>query len=215
MISKPIRAKAVEAVWQEFHSRLYNFVLKQVNNPADAEDIVQEVFLRIHRGLDGLRVTSSLKSWMFQISRNVIIDYYRSPSRRLETSIDTLAESVLNRWVDETTDSTSLSGNSQKAYQEIANCLDPMIGQLPELYREAVLQVEIDGMTQIAVAKNLGLSISAIKSRVQRGRKKLKQLLEECCYFGFSRENTIIDFQVKRGTCNSCGNQKSKTSCLS
>ncbi len=95
MVSKPMEAKAVEVVWQEFHSRLYNFVLKQVSNPTDAEDILQEVFLRINRGLVSLRETSSLKGWVYQISRNAIIDYYRSPSRRLETSIDTLAAAIV------------------------------------------------------------------------------------------------------------------------
>src|SRR4051812_21281355 len=113
-----MEAKAVETVWQEFHFRLYNFVLKQVNNPADADDILQEVFLRIHRGLGSLRVNSSLKAWVYQITRNAIIDYYRSPSRRIETSIDTLGEPLqVNRWVEGVTDNPTISGNPHKIYQ--------------------------------------------------------------------------------------------------
>lgn len=208
-----MEARVLETVWQEFHSRLFTFILKRVKNPSDAEDILQEVFLKIHRGLDGLKDTSSLGAWAYQITRNAIIDYYRSPSRRLETPLDTLTNRQLSQGIDDIDSNTGFASNPLKAYQEIANCLDPMLRRLPELYREAILQIEIGGLTQVAVANNLGLSVSAVKSRVQRGRKKLKKMLEECCILGLTRDNRLINYQVKRGTCSSCGDQSSKSSC--
>ena len=119
-------------------------------------------------------------SWVFQITRNVIADYYRAPNRRREVAAG-LASDI------EATHSTPAPpllpalGESAGTRKELAGCLGPMIEQLPNPYREAVTLVELDGLTQQAAAKRLGLSLSGMKSRVQRGRRQLKHLIEECC----------------------------------
>ena len=149
-------AKAVEAVWQEFHQRLYNFILGQVSNPTEAEDILQEVFLKIHHGLDGLRETGHLRAWVYQITRNAIVDYYRSTSRQKELPLnEVIADARLSNWGE---DANSASPHSDMAYQEMANCLAPMLGQLPDPYREAVSLVELNGLTQRWWQKSWGLA---------------------------------------------------------
>jgi RNA polymerase sigma-70 factor (ECF subfamily) len=207
-------AKAVEAVWEEFHQLLYNFILRQVSNPAEAEDILQEVFLKIHRGLDGLRETGHLRAWVYQITRNAIVDYYRSASRQKELPLNEVVADVrLSNWDEDANSASSHSDASDLAYQEIANCLAPMLDQLPDPYREAVSLVELNGLTQPVVAEKLGLSVPAMKSRVQRGRKKLKKMLEECCHLEFSRSNQLLDYEVKGSSCNACSPSETALKC--
>lgn len=131
-----------------------------------------------------------------------------------ETPHETLTNHQLNQGIYEIDSNPVFAGKTQKAYQEIANCLDPMLGRLPELYREAILQIEIGGLTQVALDANLGLSVSAVKLRAQRGRKSLKnvgRVLHSRPY----RDNRLIDYQVKTGNCSSCGsqNQNATNSC--
>ena len=84
------------------------------------------------------------------------------------------------------------------------NCLLPMIQSLPELYRKTLLLSEIESLSQKEVAQKLGLSLSAVKSRVQRGRERLKKLLLECCRFEFDHQGTVTDFENKEDSCKQC-----------
>src|SRR5688572_22576962 len=80
----PRAGRDAESVWEEFHDRMRAFVARRVGSAADAEDIVQKVFLRIHRTVATLRDRDRLDAWLYQIARNAVVDHYRSPSRRRE-----------------------------------------------------------------------------------------------------------------------------------
>ncbi|PMB52916.1 RNA polymerase sigma factor SigZ [Fischerella thermalis CCMEE 5201] len=184
----------VKAIWQEFHQRLRGFVLQRVNNPADADDILQEVFVRIHQHLTTVRASDRLQSWIFAITRNAIIDYYRKVERQpgftSEAALETLA-------VDE---------DPEIFNQQMASCLRPLLEHLPEPYREAVHLAELEGMTQAAIAQELGISLSGMKSRVQRGRQKLKDLLQTCCQIEMDATGNVIEYEMKDlPMCRSCG----------
>ncbi|MGH7228796.1 MAG: sigma factor-like helix-turn-helix DNA-binding protein, partial [Nitrospiraceae bacterium] len=106
---------------------------------------------------------------------------------------------------------TGQSPDSGELRQELAACLRPMVEQLSAHSRDAVTLVELEGMTQQAAAKRLGLSASGMKSRVQRGRRQLKRLLEECCVIQLDRRRRIAEYAVRDPQCNPCGassNQK-------
>jgi RNA polymerase sigma-70 factor (ECF subfamily) len=187
-------ANDVKAIWQEFHQRLRGFVLQRVNNPADADDILQEVFVRIHQHLTTVRASDRLQSWIFAITRNAIIDYYRKVERQpgftSEAALETLA-------VDE---------DPEIFNQQMASCLRPLLEHLPEPYREAVHLAELEGMTQAAIAQELGISLSGMKSRVQRGRQKLKDLLQTCCQIEMDATGNVIEYEMKDlPMCRSCG----------
>jgi RNA polymerase sigma-70 factor, ECF subfamily len=184
-------------LWQTFHDRLHQFVRQRVQNPADAEDIVQEIFLRIHQRLSTLKERDRLIPWMFQIARNAVIDYYRSPLRRREIPMADEVEQQLNDFQDDNASDNSLSLN-----RELAACLRPLLANLPDTYRIPLEWVELQGMSQRAVASQLGLTISGAKSRVQRGRQKLKALLLQCCQVQLDRVGNVMNYKIRTAGCH-------------
>lgn len=178
-------------LWKDFSDRLMGFILKRVRNRHDAEDILQDVFIKIHNGINKLEEKDKMQSWVYQIARNTIIDYYRR-----QTDV-TVTSEIYEDIVDE-------SITSQINNEEIASCLIPMIDQMPERYKQAVTLTEINGFSQKEMADKLGLSLSGAKSRVQRGRDKLKEMLLECCHFEFDRLGNILDYQHKTEACSHC-----------
>lgn len=177
----------IENIWKAYSTRLLHFIEARVNKN-DTEDILQEVFLKMHSRINDLRETSKIEPWMYQITRNTIVDYYRSKKT------DTVLPTQFN--LSETENNT--------ASIELAACLEPMINDLPDKYRNAVMYSEIDGKTQKEVAEIENISLSGAKSRVQRGRLLVKKMLEDCCKITTDRYNTPIEYHPKNCNCKKC-----------
>jgi RNA polymerase sigma-70 factor, ECF subfamily len=193
-------AHDTEQLWCELRDRLHAFIARRVDNPADAEDLLQEVFLRIHQHLTTVRDTGRLIPWIFQLARNVITDYYRAASRRHEIPDQPLRDSEEDTSKREGT--PSLYSDEQASHQyELAPCLTPLIERLPEHYREAVILVEMEGLPQRELSERLAVSLSGAKSRVQRGRDKLKQLLLRCCQVELDKRGNVMDYQPEAERC--------------
>jgi RNA polymerase sigma-70 factor, ECF subfamily len=189
------------AIWQELQTRLRAFIAARVADQADVEDLLQEVFLRIHRHLDSLEQADRLQAWVYQITRNAIIDHYRAPSVRRELPAGGPAD------LDGLDSTAVLPGEAGDAAElrELAACLHPLIERLPGTYRQAIRLTELDGVRQNAAAAQLGVSVSGMKSRVQRGRQHLKQMLLECCHLELDRRGGIIDYRLRPGqSCTNC-----------
>jgi RNA polymerase sigma-70 factor, ECF subfamily len=180
---------ATEEIWKEYHANLFAFIRRRVDDEMVAEDILQDIFIRIHAQINTLKDRSKLKGWLYQITRNAIIDHYRSRK----------PVSELPKWLEEP--QTSLEENIK---QELSSCLIPMIQKLPEKYRHAVQLSEIEERTQNEIAKNENISLSGAKSRVQRGRALLKAMLHDCCAFEISKSNRPIDYRKKDDGCKFC-----------
>jgi RNA polymerase sigma-70 factor, ECF subfamily len=191
--------KEMTDLWQTFHDRLHQFIRQRVQNPADADDIVQEVFLRIHQRLSTLKEPDRLVPWMFQIARNAVIDYYRSPLRRREIPLADQVEQPL---------SDSQDDHEPSLHRELASCLRPFLANLPDTYRIPLQLVELQGMTQRKVASQLALSISGAKSRVQRGRQKLKALLLQCCEVQLDQVGNVISYQSRKAGCRASQSER-------
>jgi RNA polymerase sigma-70 factor, ECF subfamily len=174
-----------EHIYQAFDAPLRRFVRSRIRDEAAAEDVLQEVYLRIHTRIGTLRECRRLPGWIFQIARNAVIDHHRG-RRPAEPLSDTLP-SPADPGDDEVT-------------RELALGLGPMIEALPAEYREALALTLHQGLTQQQLAQRLGLSLSGAKSRVQRARGRLKDMLLECCHFEFDRQGRIVDF-VERCCC--------------
>lgn len=181
-----------ERLWYDVHERITAFVARRIDEPADVADIVQTVFLRVHQHAAQLDDEGRLLPWLFQITRNAIADYYRAPARRRELS-STDHETPLES--DERREDAS-------ALADLANCLRPMVEQLPPAYRDAIIRSEFDGIAQTELAAQLGLTVSGMKSRVQRGRAMLRDLLLTCCTVSLSATGTVMDFE--RRTSSPC-----------
>ena len=149
------------AVWHDFHRGLLRFISRRVPDRDSAEDILQEVMLRIHRHVGELERAPAIGAWVFQIARNVIADHYRTASVRRERAVGTEVEPA---------EPLLFEPAGADLRSELASCLGPLLEQLPAIYREALELTELEGLTQAAAAKRLGLSDSGMKSRVQRPR---------------------------------------------
>jgi RNA polymerase sigma-70 factor, ECF subfamily len=171
-------SSSLPAIWEELHGRLFNFIRARVSDPQEAEDILQEVFLKIHTSLGGIRDASKVGSWIFRISRNAVIDHYRTRRPLAELS-DRLGQPS-----PEEPDSADVLSGSVRGMAEA----------LPEPYREAVIRIDLEAMPQAEFARQAGISLSGAKSRVQRGRRLIREMLLECCHFEFDRYGRVIDY---------------------
>ena len=179
---------ATEEIWRTYHDGLLNFLRSRVHYDI-AEDILQDVFVKIHSKIDSLKESTKLESWVYQITRNAAIDYYRS-SRTMEE---------LPEWLEDDTPNPN-----DQVQQDLSSCLFPLIDRLPEKYRFALSRVEIEGTSQTELAKELGISISGAKSLVQRGRSQLKELLHDCCIVETNRLKQLVDYKQKKPSCKLC-----------
>ncbi|HSR17011.1 MAG TPA: RNA polymerase sigma factor SigZ [Ignavibacteriaceae bacterium] len=185
-----------EEIWENFCCRIKSFIRKRVSNASAAEDIFQDVFLKIHSKIDTLKDDTKIRSWVYQIAQNTIIDYYR---KHKTDSLD--IESLLVNEQEEFEMSRNrpmagieISEASEISEEEkIASGLKEIAESLPEKYAQAILLVEFEGLSQTEFARILGISVSGAKSRVQRGRQLIKDALMRCCHFEFDKYGTIID----------------------
>lgn len=175
-----------EMLWRDMNTTLKRFIAKRVTDENVTEDILQDVFLKIHTRADTLRDADKLESWMFQIARNAIIDYYRSHKQEHELPVSIAIEDT----------------EDDEISKRLAPCLREMIEDLPDKYREALLLTEYEGLSQAELAQRLGISFSGAKSRVQRAREQLKAMLLQCCHFELDRFGKILDYYPHRACCN-------------
>ena len=188
--------KTTEELWQLLHEGLQAFIAKRVDDHGHVDDLLQEVFMRVHRQIDSVNDPRRVVSWIYQITRNTIIDHYRKPGRQREIPTGLSSEREMR---DETSQKPERADRTEveQARSELAGCLGPMIERLSQDYRDAITLVEIDGLTQQAAAMQIGISLSGMKSRVQRGRKQLKQMLQDCCLIELDRRGGVTEYHPR------------------
>jgi RNA polymerase sigma-70 factor (ECF subfamily) len=182
-----------EAIWRDFHGRLLGFIARRVEDRGSAEDILQEVMLRIHRHVGELERAPAVGAWVHQIARNAIADHYRRASVRCERP----AGIEFDR-----EEAPVVEPASSELRGELAVCLAPLVARLPAIYQDALTLTEFEGLTQPDAAARLGLSTSGMKSRVQRARTQLKGLLTACCQIEFDRRGDITSYRSRGGSCD-------------
>jgi len=173
------RSRETERIWSDFHDRLLAFLRSRVGDRHAAEDILQDVFLKVHLSVGMLRDESKLAPWLYQIARNAIVDHYRT--RKTEP-------------LDERSLAAEGENETDKASRSLAESLLAMIDELPPRYRDPLMLSEIEGLTQAQVADRLGLSLSGAKSRVQRGRHRLRERILDCCHVELDRFGGVLDY---------------------
>lgn len=177
-----------EQMWREMLPQLRSFVRRRIANPDRADDLVAEILLRIHQHVGSLDDGERLTNWVFRIARNAIIDEYRRAGRSREQLTSTLQDQPAQ--VDE---------NEPGVLQELSACLRPMLAGLSEEQRMAVEMIDLDGLSQADAARRAGVSLSGMKSRVQRGRRRLGELLGQCCAMTLDGRGLPMDYQPPPG----------------
>jgi RNA polymerase sigma-70 factor, ECF subfamily len=181
--------------WSDLAARLRPFVARRVP-PSEIDDIVQDVLVRMHRGLASIRDDDRWSAWMFQIARNAITDAGRKRARAPIAPGGELDDVAADE-IDVETD--------REAASALAGCVSIFVAQLASPYREAITLVELEGKTAKEAAGMVGISVSGMKSRVQRGRAQLRQLFETCCQIALDARGKVTHFAPRPPTaCNSC-----------
>lgn len=171
----------------EFRDRLRAFVARRVPNPPDVDDIVQWAFLQMHRSLGEIRNGERIHAWLYSTARRAIADYYRSRSRRREVlSGDVLDLDSLELGPDV----GAAEGNDGR--REVAACLAPVVATLAPADRETIVLTEIQGLRLADAAGRSGISLSGMKSRVQRARRRLRKAVLDCCDIALDGRGTPI-----------------------
>jgi RNA polymerase sigma-70 factor, ECF subfamily len=184
-----------ERMWREVIAQLRTFVRRRIADPHRAEDLVGEILLRIQKNLDSIDDRDRLIHWVFRIARNAVIDEYRRAARHRELLLAEPRETA----DDEADDASSV-------LDELTHCLRPLLSGLPPEQRRAVELIDLDGLAQADAARREGVSLSGMKSRVQRGRRRLAELLGQCCALTLdARGVPMVYTSSARGCDGSCG----------
>jgi RNA polymerase sigma-70 factor, ECF subfamily len=200
----PSQAGDTSAVWAEFAAAIRRFVARRVPPGIDPDDVVQDVFLRVVRHLPSLRNAERIESWLFQIARNALRDAMRARHRR-----DSRTESMD---FDPPADTESEDDRQMEA--ELAPCLKPFVAKLSEPYRTAIELTSEAGLSQVEAAERAGVSVSGMKSRVQRAREQVKAMLLRCCALEIDRRGGVSDYHVRDSAgCSSGGSKASAGRC--
>ena len=174
-----------ETVYNDFHAKLRAFTLQHVSDAESADDILQDVYLKIHAHIHELRDTDRLESWIFQVTRNAITDHFRR-TRPQEDLPDSLPAPAVEE---------------ADAASELTASIGDMLRCLPPKYRQALELTDLQGLNQAELAGKLNISVSGAKSRVQRAREKLKAAFLDCCHFEFDRYGRVIDYHANCPEC--------------
>lgn len=169
--------------WHEAIKRLTEWVRPRLQEPADADELVQEILERLVVHGDQLQTAENPLGWMHRIATNAIIDAYRRPKRTVALPEGLPAE---------TEDPAS------EARHELAGCIRPLVMHLDPVSREALLVTDLGGKSQVEAAREAGVAVSTMKSRIQRGRRKLRQALLQCCHVALDRRRGIAGFSPKQ-----------------
>ncbi|WP_126600735.1 RNA polymerase sigma factor SigZ [Dictyobacter aurantiacus] len=182
---------STEMAWYALHEPLKNFIRQRVSDEANVEDLLQDIFLKIHTHIASLQAEEKLESWVYQIARHRIIDYYRT--RTPGMTLEEVSESDMQLAYSEIPE--------EDVRAQIIPSMMAMLLNLPEPYRQALYLTDYKGLSQKELASRLGISVSGAKSRVQRAREKLRQMLLDCCHFEFDRLGRLIDYQPRCTCC--------------
>ena len=183
---------ASPAPWHDLASRLRPFIARRVS-PSEIDDVVQDVLVRIQRGLPGLRDEDRFTAWLFQIARNSVAEHTRARARHPLPASDPEIELAADPGEDD-----------REAARSLSSCVSMFVAQLESPYREAVTLVELEGLTAREAAAMVGISVSGMKSRVQRGRAQLRTLFDDCCEIALDARGKVTDYAPRARPCRPC-----------
>ncbi|HET6558784.1 MAG TPA: RNA polymerase sigma factor SigZ [Prolixibacteraceae bacterium] len=177
----------ISTIWRDFHKELKAFIQNKTRNSADTDDILQDVFIKIIRNIDKVTQSENLRQYIYGIVRNAINDYFQNKKPILDTEV------IKEEFTDE--EIHALNATVAEC------CIKPFINKLPPHYREALLITEFQGVSQKELTERLGISYSGAKSRVQRGKEKLKELILDCCAYESDRYGNLRDDKENKCGC--------------
>lgn len=178
--------------WDPLRVALRAFVRRRVRHDADVDDIVQHCFVKLQQHRDHLRDADRLHAWMYRTARNAVIDHYRTHARHVMVPIDTVVEPPAP---------AAESAEAQPPSHALARCMPRLIDTLTPADQQALRLVDLEGRRQTDTASALGVSVSGVKSRVQRARKRLKATVEACCEVHLDTRGGVMSYERRSSPC--------------
>lgn len=172
--------------WQALERRIRPWVAQRVG-PADVDDVMQEVWIRMHRSLHQLRTRDVLVGWVRGIARSAVADHQRMRMRHPLVRGEDATETTIGA----STDAGDDHGDGDPGAL-LTNAMVVFVAALPRAYREALTLTELEGLTQAKAAEILGISLPAMKSRVLRGRERLRTMIDSCCEVALDARNRVV-----------------------
>jgi RNA polymerase sigma-70 factor (ECF subfamily) len=167
-------------IWEEYKSSLFGYIQKRVDDPDDAKDILQDVLLKSYQFCSKGKTVLHLKSWLYKITQNTIIDYYKKANKNLPFDIDPVYEE-----------------SEQSLIGEASEYIKGLLKLLSDEYAIPLFMYDIEEIDQKTISERLNLTLPNTKSRIQRGRVKLKERFLECCIVAFDDKGEMVSFDIK------------------
>jgi len=184
----------VEQIWNLFNSKLRQFINKLVKDEALADDILQDVFIKIHNQLPQLKDEKKIQAWVYQIARNTVYDHFRKPGSKAAP--------------DEIRDAPAEEEPDQELMAETIEDMIRMMDNLPPDYCDILCKTEIAGMSHKEYADLKGISYTAAKTKAFRARARLREMMMRCCHYQFDQYGTVVGILPAASCCCCSGNEK-------
>lgn len=176
-----------QEVWSTYAEDVKRFIMSKVKNTTVTDDILQDTFIKVHTKLHTLKDITKLKSWIFAIARNAVIDYFKTTNQIFDKKdFDLVTEQESNTHTEQ-------------------DCLRGILKKLPKKYRKALFLSDIKGLKQQDVAKHLNQTLSTTKSQIQRARKLIAKGFMDCCGFVLNKDGKLVGEIQEKGDCKVCG----------
>ena len=172
--------------WKELERHLRPYLARRVASAADIDDLLQDIFVRMHQGLAALQDEERFGGWVYRVANSAIVDKARQRARSPQVDTHEGLEA-----------SVAAEQAEDQLRSDLGECVALFVGRLPSPYREAVTLTELEGLSQKDAAEMLGISLSGMKSRVQRGRDKIRHMFEECCQVSVDCRGRVIDCEPR------------------
>ena len=178
-------------VFASHHDRIYRYLSRLVRNPAEAEELTQETFLRAHRRLESLRDPAALTAWLYRTATHAAYDRFRESLMRPAAQLQG-AERDDAQGDPDWTDPDEPRVDEAIERSEMSACVQKFVEDLPDSYRAAILLHDLSGLRDREIAQMLGSSLETVKMRLHRARSKLRMALADGCEFSRDRRGVFV-----------------------
>jgi RNA polymerase sigma-70 factor, ECF subfamily len=181
-------ASEARGAWKELERHLRPYLARRVASAADIDDLLQDIFVRLHQSVATLRDEDRFGGWVYRVAHSAVVDRARQNARTPHFTADDSAEL------------SAVAEAQDPLRSELEECVALFVSRLSSPYREAVTLTELQGLTHKEAAEMLGVSLSGLKSRVQRGRDKIRRMFEECCQISVDCRGRVIECEPRHAT---------------
>lgn len=188
-----------ENIFSSYQKPLYNYVLRMVKDEQSAEDLTQDIFIKIYHNLSSFRGDAAVSTWIYKIATNTYLDYVRSSGFKKDSLSDYIDEGDNEKWDHEESEKI-LSLDEQTVKSEMNTCIQKFLNDLPGDYRAVIVLHDLQDLKNREVADILECSLETVKIRLHRARKKFRSILADNCDF-YRDTNDILSCLRKEDQC--------------